>query len=142
MITAFASAIHGHGSVTKGLVMAVNICAYSVIFYMLCGSYGLIVAPLIIAWWFMLRGSKQAKIELDYMDTINKPHPTMVEVLKAHYYTGFLTCAALYFYNYEKKPELINNGKFWDCRRPTEFATGLTFDLFLTLLLGVLWITL
>jgi hypothetical protein len=54
--------------------------------------------------------------------------------LKAHYYTGWLTCLGLVLFNYSSplgKRLGWNTGKFWDCRRPTEFLTGLTGDIIL-----------
>lgn len=137
MITALASGIHGHNTFSKGYIMAAHALAYGGIGYLTCGLSGLAVIPACIAWWFLLRGRKQAQVELQRMDTYNPPHPSMWAVMKAHYFTGFLTCVALYFFNYDKRPELVNNGKFWDCRRPTELATGLTFDI----MIGVsLWL--
>lgn len=137
MILAFASAAHGNNFVSKGVLIAASAVAWGLIFAAVHGWLAaVIVQGLVAGWWFVLRGGKQARAELNRMDTINPPHPTMLDVLKAHYYTGFLTCAALYFFNYDKRPDLINNGKFWDCRRPTEFATGLTADF---LLIALLW---
>ncbi len=135
MILAFTSAAHGYNLASKGYIVAASALLYGVIGWGFIGVWGWLLAALVAAWWFTLRTSKQAKIELDYMDTINPPQPYLMDVFKAHYYTGFLTCLALMIFNYDTKPELINNGKFWDCRRPTEFATGLTGDILLLLIL-------
>lgn len=140
MILAFASAAHGNNFISKGVLIAISAVLWGLIATALHGwLIGVIVQGLVVGWWFTLRGGKQARVELDRMDTINPPHPTMLDVLKAHYYTGWLTCLALYFFNYEKRPNLINNGKFWDCRRPTEFATGMTGDIILILAMGALY---
>lgn len=138
MITAIASAVHGNDALTKGAVISAHAAAYGILGYIAVGWLGLIFPALAILWWFTLRTGKQAKIELKKMDTINPPHPSYMDVLKAHYYTGILTVIGLYFFNYEKRPNLINNGKFWDCRRPTEFLTGLTLDIVLAALLFIL----
>lgn len=165
MITAFASAIHGHGAITKGVVMGVHAALYAALFWFVYGWYGLCVIPVIAAWWFLLRGRKQAQPELQYMDRHNKPHNELKDVLKAHYYTGWLTCLGLLIFNYNTKlgqklgweHKAAKEGKwhgkvvrvdldgrvypadrpFWDCRRPTEFATGLTADIVLFIILGV-----
>lgn len=136
MITAIASGLHGYNAASKGIIMAAHCTLYGTIAYFCADVFAaLIVMLLCVVWWFVFRGSKQARIELDKMDTINPPHPTYTDVMKAHYFTGFLAVLALYFYNYETKPKLINNGKFWDCRRPTEIATGLTGDVMIMVLM-------
>lgn len=136
MILAFASAAHGNNLISKGILIAISAALWGLIAAAATNwLLAVVIQALVVGWWFMLRGSKQAKVELDKMDTINPPHPSMMDVLKAHYYTGILTCVSLYFFNYDKRPDLVNNGKFWDCRRPTEFATGLTADVVLSALL-------
>lgn len=129
MITAIASALHGNDAAPKGLIIAGHSVIYTLLSVTFFEWYGVLILPLCVAWWFIFRGSRQAKIELDCMDRINPPHPSYGDVLRAHYYTGILTVLALRFYNYDTKPHLINNGKFWDVRRPTEIATGLTGDI-------------
>lgn len=134
MITALASALHGYDAATKGVIMAAHAGAYGAIGWALFGLAGLAVMPVCVAWWFVLRGRKQAQVELQCMDTWNPPHPRLRDVLKAHYYTGWLTCLALRYFNYTRTPHLINRPTFWDCRRPTEIATGLTLDIVLLLI--------
>jgi len=80
------------------------------------------------------------------------------DVFKAHYFTGFLTCLGIYLFNYDTKlgkklgweQKLVSENKiradvngralkgempFLDCRRPTEFLTGLTADIALCIVL-------
>lgn len=165
MITAFASATHGANYITKGVIMAAHVLIYSALFYASFGGWGLIVTPFCVVWWFLLRGRKQAQVELKYMDVGKKDQSSLWDVLKAHYFTGFLTCLALKKWNYgtkagrrlgweqlyantgiaKGKPVRVDHAgrvhpddlPFWDCRRPTEFATGLTADIVLFIMLGV-----
>lgn len=129
MITATASAMHGYDTASKWIIVAVNGAAYCGIGCAVFGWCGLFFAPVVVAWWLLLRGGKQAQIELQKMDAINAPNPTYMDVMRVHYYTGILTCVGLCFFNYKRTPHLINKNAFWDCRRPTEFCSGLTFDL-------------
>lgn len=144
MITALASVAHGYDQAgapwyfSKGYIMAAHALAYGGLGFAVAGGWGLIVTPLALAWWPVFRGRKQAQVELQKMDTWNEPHPSYHDVLRAHYYTGWLTMLALYLFNYTRHPDLVNNGRFWDCRRPSEFATGLTLDVVLSGLLFLL----
>lgn len=168
MITAIASGLHGHNTFSKGYIIAGAALVWGATSYLISASliYSGVVALLSIGWWFLLRGSKQAKIELDKMDTINQPHPSYLDVLKAHYYTGWLTILALKIWNYGTKAGQVlgwehqaaqtgrwkgksvrvdHHGRvhqddipFWACRRPTELATGLTFDILLFTILALL----
>lgn len=135
MITAIASGLHGYNAAGKWIIVAANAAAYSGIGVWFYGWYGLYFLPVVVAWWMLLRGGSQAQKELQKMDNINAPHPGYMDVMRAHYYTGLLTCLGLYFFNYKRTPHLVNNGKFWDCRRPTECLSGLTLDI---CLMGVL----
>lgn len=138
MILAATSALHGYDAVSKGYLIAISAALYAGIYALVSPWLAVIPLVLVPLWWFGLRGGKQAQLELQYMDTWNPPHPSIWDVLKAHYYTGWLTLIALKCYNYTNAPNLINTGKFWDVRRPTEIATGLTGDIMLGL---ALWIT-
>lgn len=138
MILAITSALHGADRLPKAVLIAASAVLWGILACWITGSmYGWTASIPVIAWWFVLRGGKQARAELDCMDRWNAPHPTYLDVMKAHYFTGFLTVLSLYFFNYDRTPHLVNNGKFWDCRRPTELATGLTGDLMLLLVVIV-----
>lgn len=171
MILATASAAHGYNLAGKGVIVSATVIAYALLGYLYTGWWGTSAGVLAGLWWPVFRSGKQAHIEMQYMDTGNPPHPSLYDVLKAHYFVGFFTIIALKLYNYSspagqklgwekkavddggywhgKKVRLVDNDTrvhhddfpFWDCRRPTEFATGLTGDIILLLLLvgGVTW---
>lgn len=133
MILATASALHGHNTLSKGVLIAASAVIWGALTFLLTSAIwlSLVATFMSVAWWFVLRGGKQASLELDYMDTINKPHPRLKQVMAAHYWTGWLTCLSLELFNYSTawgKKLGWNHGRFWDVRRPTEIATGLTGD--------------
>ncbi len=135
MILACASAAHGNNLFGKGYLVAASALLYGALGWAVIGVWGWLLIALVVVWWFVFRTSKQARVELDYMDTRNPPQPRLMDVFRAHYYTGFLTCLSLMAFNYDTAPHLVNNAKFWDCRRPTEFATGLTGDVMMSVLI-------
>lgn len=117
MILATASVIRGHENhIPDGLVLALAAIAWGTVPCLVGGLRELffgveydsiavsiqsgIVYALVFAWQFGLRGGKQADIENDYMDTSRPPHPRLRDVLRAHYYTGWLTILGLHLYNY------------------------------------------
>lgn len=192
MITALASALHGHDTFSKGYIMAGHAFAYAGLTFLATQSLWFTAAVflLCVAFWYTLRSGKNAHLEMQRMDTINEPHPTFMDVVKGHYYTGWLTAWALEIWNYStergqklgwekqaidagiangwvdangevykglwrgkevrvvikgyggiRRPEVHPDDRpFWQCRRPAEIATGLTFDILLLipLIIGAL----
>jgi len=161
MITAFASACHGYGGdkfyQSKWFIVAANAVIYAAIGWLYAGWLCLAMLPLVVGWWLMFRSGKQAQVEL----RATGGEARLRDVLKAHYYVGWLTCLSLWIFNYktawgqhlgweeklvrEQKVRADAHGRaiegempFWDCRRPTEFLTGLTGDVMLVLALAVL----
>lgn len=158
MITAIASAMHGHNTMSKGIIVAGHVSIYSLIGFVIFGFWGLSLGATALIWWGVLRRSRQENIENDYMHQGGHGPATLMDVMKAHYFTGLFTVIALRFYNYGTSrgqklgwehqaiihPNNLWNGKkvrvvhgprvhpddrpFMDCRRPTEIATGLTGD--------------
>ena len=144
MILAISSALHGNDTFSKGYIMAGAALLYGSLTFLLTSTIWLSIGIVLLSvvWWFVFRGRKQAQVELKRMDTINYPGWfSFMDVVKAHYYTGWLTALALERYNYSNDAvkHLINNGKFWDIRRPAEIATGITGDIMLGLLLLGVW---
>lgn len=170
MIIAFASAAHGR-DYPKWLgqwgVVTAALFVWAAVASMTTGWLGALVAGLFVPiYWLLFRVGK-ADIELQYMDKINYDIP-LLDVMKAHYYIGFLTCLGLVLFNYSTKwgqrlgweKKAVNDGgkwhgkpvrlianntrvhpddfPFWDCRRPTEFLTGLTGDLLLTVIITLM----
>jgi len=166
MILATASALHGHNTLGRWYLAAISAVAYSAAFYFTFGLWGLTVFPSIALWWVLFRGSRTENIENDFMHQGGNGPATLHDVLKAHYYTGMLSCLSLMLFNYSTErgkklgwehlyaqqghvrgtPVRVDaNGRvhpddrpFWDCRRPTEVAGGLTADIVLVALLVVL----
>lgn len=165
MILAATSALQGHDSAPRGYLIAGSVIAWGVAAFLFVGWYAIVIAALAGAWWPVFRSGKQARIEMQYMDTGNAPNPSLLDVLKAHYYVGLFTIIALKLYNYSTtagqklgwEQKAVDDGGYWhgqkvrlvdnntrvhpddfpflDCRRPTEIATGLTGD---TLLIAIL----
>ena len=166
MILATFSGLHGHNTLPRGWCMGLSAAAYGLIFWLCFSWWGSLVLPVVLAWWVFLRGSRTENVENAYMDTISDHElPSLLDVMKAHYFTGFLSCASLYLFNYithwgqwlgweakaakegqwRGKPVRVDAAgrvhpddmPYWDCRRPTELAGGLTLDIALWAL--ILW---
>ena len=166
MILATFSGLHGHNDVPRGWCMGLSAAIYGLIFWLFFSWWGLLVMPVVLAWWVFLRGSRTENAENAYMDTeSDHVRPSLHDVLKAHYYTGWLSILSLRFFNYSTrwgqklgwegkaakegrwhgKPVRVDEAgrvepddrPYWDCRRPTELAGGLTLDIALWAL--ILW---
>lgn len=164
MILAFGSAVHGRDGkdyipwLGKLVVASTTALIYAFVGLLVAGIWGVAVGLLAALWWALFRRSWQAHAEMQKMDTNRYPSATYANVMKAHYYTGFLTCIGLWLFNYssplgkklgweeklvaERKVPADADGRalpgtmpFWDCRRPTEFLTGLTGDIMLASIL-------
>lgn len=154
-ITALLSALQGFNAVSKGYLIAAHVFSCTILGYLAGLSWiplaGVSVAVPGL-FWVALRGGAQAEEELDYM--ARKPWASLGRVAIVHAphliftlaFIGYgvwrgqwyllawavaalvsaaLPLLALRVWNYDTKPGLINTGKFWDVRRPTEIATGL-----------------
>ena len=101
MILATFSGLHGHNTLPRGWCMGLSAAAYGLIFWLCFSWWGSLVLPAVLAWWVFLRGSRTENVENAYMDTISDHElPSLLDVMKAHYFTGFLSCASLYLFNY------------------------------------------
>lgn len=155
-LTALLSALHGNDTLGKGWLIAIHVISFTVLGYLsglsyLHSAFAGVAVP--VLFWFVLRGGWQAEEELDYM--AGKPWASLRRVAVSHaphlaitlgflgygIYLGHwqsvvgavasclayaLPMLALTRWNYEKSPKLINTGKFWDVRRPTEVCTGIS----------------
>lgn len=154
-IFAALSAMQGANTLPRGVLMALHVAACALVAYLAgAGWYSLgfaVIAPAMF--WLLLRGGWQAGEELDYMAgkywaslwwvaAFHLPHLAVTLAVmgygaylghwQAFVGAGFALAAyplpllALTRWNYEKTPKLMNTGKFWDVRRPTEIATGIS----------------
>jgi len=150
IITAVASALHGHGKIGKGYIMAAHALLLSAVAWSLVAG----VAASAV-YWLAFRRSAQAKAELTAMDNPSQdsfwaaayaylwPCAVMC-LLGAAAYTvthatslivgcilmtvaPFLAMASVAAFNYQTelgKKVGWNHGRFIDCRRMTEIITG------------------
>ena len=166
MILAFASACHGRNVMGQWYIVALAAALWALVGFAVVGLVGAAAGLLVPVWWLLFRRGHQAHIEMRCMDTGHPFRTRLRDVLRAHYYCGWLTCLALFFCNYStrlgqwlgwehkwaveghvrgRKVRVDEFGRvheddkpFWDCRRPTEFATGLTGDIMKTAFLIIL----
>ncbi len=166
MILAFASAAHGRNVTGQWYIVAIAACLYGIVGLVAHNVYMSVLCFLFVPfYWLMFRRGAQARIEMRCMDTGHPFRTRLRDVLRAHYYVGWLTCLALFFCNYStrlgqwlgwehkwaieghvrgRKVRVDEFGRvheddrpFWDCRRPTEIATGLTGDMMIGMILTI-----
>lgn len=147
--TSLASAVHGWGKVTKGIVLAVHAlvvagAGHLMGGYLIAGA-GIMIA---VAWWFTMRTGWQAGVELDYMS--RRRGSSVIDIVLAYvapclgvgivsaiggnYLLGvlslascFIPAASVILFNYDTgsgKALGHNHGRFMDCRRATELIVG------------------
>lgn len=167
MILAFASAAHGRNLLGQWYIVAIAASLYGIVWLMASGIFAAIAAFIFVpAYWLLFRRGAQAQLEMRVMDTGHPLRARLRDVLKAHYYIGWLTCLGLWLFNYStptgkrlgwehqwamqghvrgKKVRVDEFGRvheddkpFWDCRRPTEFLTGLTGDIIIISILFII----
>lgn len=168
MILALASAAHGRNVTGQWYIVAIAASLYGIVGLAAHDIYMAALCFLFVPlYWLMFRRGAQADIEMRCMDTGHAFRTRLRDVLRAHYYVGWLTCLGLWLFNYStergiklgwEKKAVDDGGKwrgkpvrliandtrvhpddfpFWDCRRPTEFLTGLTGDLMIGVILTI-----
>lgn len=164
MILAFASAAHGRNLLGQWHIVAIAAALYWLVGWVVSdGFIGALLAIAVVTYWLLFRRGEQAHIEMRVMDTGHPLRARLRDVLKAHYYIGWLTCLGLWLFNYStpmgkwlgwekqwamqghvrgKKVRVDSLGRvheddkpILDCRRPTEFLTGLTGDIIINIIL-------
>lgn len=144
MMPAFASAVEGSNKyVPRMVVQALHILAHAALGFWLFGLWGLLLGFAALIWRPLFRGSRQAKAELDFIN--QHAGASLQKVMKAHYGMGWLVVVGLKGWNvYSKRGQkaMLNKGKFWDIRLPTEFLCGLQWDIILLFFIVIMEVTL